>query len=418
MNFHRLKTWSPLNLFSFICLLAISPITALAVNGPVTTNNPFAGTWAASLKCPGGEIEFQLELAFQPKHFTGFIVNGTEKIKIERVAVEKDVVRIEFPHYDSFIEAKLVKENQLKGTWTKVVGKDKQDVLSFQATRGKRKFNNADGQLIAGRYSVRFESSTDMAVGKFQNQKEFLAGTFLTTTGDYRYLAGSYQRKSNELKLSCFDGGHAFLFRAKRGIDGGLEGDFWSRSSWHEKWTGIKNSQATIDDGFKQVEWAGVKTSQLEFPDLNGKTRALNDKAFQGKVKIVQVFGSWCPNCHDASVFLNELKKSYESRGLKVVGLAFELTGDFARDRNQILRYKKRTGADYPILIAGIADKKKATKQLRILSQVKSYPTTIFLDQNDKPLAIHSGFTGPATGDAYEALKKKFIGIIEKQLER
>ena len=237
----------------------------------------------------------------------------------------------------------------------------------------------------------------------------------MTTTGDYRFLAGSFNKSTQELELSCFDGGHAFLFRA-RTVKGKLSGDFWSRNSWHEKWTGVRNPNARLADGFEQVKWAGVATSEIEFPDENGKSWNLADKEFSGKVKIIQVFGSWCPNCHDATKFISELQKAYAPKGLSVVGLAFELSKDPTRNAEQIERYRKRTGASYPILIAGIADKSTATKQLRILSRVKSYPTTIFLDSKDRPIAIHSGFTGPATGEAYEELKRRFRKIIERQL--
>jgi thiol-disulfide isomerase/thioredoxin len=170
---------------------------------------------------------------------------------------------------------------------------------------------------------------------------------------------------------------------------------------------------AKIADGFDQVKWQGVSLGDISFPDLNGKLHALDDPIYDGKIKLVQIFGSWCPNCHDASLFLSQLQADYADKGLSIVGLAFEITGDFERDKLQIQEYRKRTGCTYPILIAGLSEKKKAAGKLKLLDKVKSYPTSIFLDANNQPIAIHSGFSGPATGDAYLQLQQRFRGIIE-----
>ena len=56
-----------------------------------------------------------------------------------------------------------------------------------------------------------------------------VTGTFLTETGDYRYLEGVVDGDS--LKLSCFDGSHAFLFHAALDQDS-FRGRFWSGTHW------------------------------------------------------------------------------------------------------------------------------------------------------------------------------------------
>jgi len=45
-----------------------------------------------------------------------------------------------------------------------------------------------------------------------------------------------------------------------------------------------------------------------------------------------------------------------------------------------------------------------------------SFPTTLLVDQQGKIMAIHTGFSGPATGQAYEDLVKKFKQEIEGAL--
>ena len=78
---------------------------------------------------------------------------------------------------------------------------------------------------------------------------------------------------------------------------------------------------------------------------------------------------------------------------------------------------RHRHKIEYPLLIAGLSDKKAATRSLPILDRVRAFPTTIFLHRSGRIRAIHTGFTGPATGGAYRKLQHEFESIIEELLE-
>src|SRR5262249_39611660 len=148
------------------------------------------------------------------------------------------------------------------------------------------------------------------------------------------------------LRLSCFDGTHAFLFDARLEGDGRLNGEFWSGDRGHDTWTAERDASAKLADTFSLARWNddfGLAT--LLFPDLDGKERSLADAEFDGKARILQVMGSWCPNCQDETHYLADLDRRYRSRGLSIVGLSFEITGDFARDSEQVRRAAKRHGA-------------------------------------------------------------------------
>ena len=155
----------------------------------------------------------------------------------------------------------------------------------------------------------------------------------------------------------------------------------------------------------------------LSFPDLEGKQTRLDDKQFSAPVRLVHIFGSWCPNCHDAAVYLAELEAKH-GKDISVVGIAFELTGDLNRDAEQVRKYLKRNKLDHPVLIGGgSSDKGEASKAVSIIDEVRSFPTTIFADKSGKIIAVHQGFSGPATGDAYVELKKKFESTIDGILD-
>lgn len=272
--------------------------------------------------------------------------------------------------------------------------------------------NAGDPVSFAGRWAVDFSSTDDPAVGVFEVDADLATGTFLTPTGDYRYLAGRVD--GDLLRLSKFDGAHAFLFHARMRDDGTIEGDFWSGDWHHDTWTGVRDERAALPDAFAQTSATGVGVDGLAFRDLDGTPTRVADllNAGDAPARILYLFGSWCPNCADAGAEMKRLKEKYGEQ-LTVVGLAFEQTEDFERSARQVRLYAERHGAGWPVLIAGLADKAKASAELPVLDRVRAYPTTVFLDADNQIVAVHTGFSGPATGDEHRRLQRRFEGIID-----
>jgi thiol-disulfide isomerase/thioredoxin len=244
-----------------------------------------------------------------------------------------------------------------------------------------------------------------------------IEGTILTETGDYRYLAGEVDADGN-LRLSTFDGSHAFLLHLR--IDGQdrLRGDFWSGAAFHDTLNGQRNDQAELADGFHQVRVISpTGWQELEFPDLRGQVTRLAHQPF-APVTILHIFGSWCPNCHDAARLFAELHQKYSDRGLQIVGLAFEQTGDPPTDAAQVQWYIDRHVVTYKILLAGVADKQAASRQLPFLDRLRAFPTTVFIDGTGQIFAVYSGFSGPATGRQAAVLAKQFEALIVEQLAK
>ena len=208
------------------------------------------------------------------------------------------------------------------------------------------------------------------------------------------------------MQLSCFDGGHVFLFKAVLGEDDTLSGDFWSRDSWHETWTARRDEHAASVDALDQTHPSSEdRHFTFDFPDLDGNRVDQDHADLAGKVRLVTIFGSWCPNCNDEAPFLEELYQTYRDKGLEVVGLAFEMTEDEDRNRRVLKRFKQRHKLSYKILLAGgTKDKQKAAQILGNLDHVLAFPTTLLLDREGKVVSIHTGFTGPGTGDHYQRL--------------
>lgn len=378
--------------------------------------------WQAWLESPGGELHFGLEIAAEGEGQTATLINGEERIPIGALRHTSSSLILEIRPYDSRIEAVISPDGAaMDGMWERTNHGASVSRLPFHA----RAFENAAArgaipeselERIEGRWAVRFESDDQPAVGIFESVGHGVVhGTFLTALGDYRYLAGEFD--GHELRLSTFDGAHAFLFKAQLSENGELIGDFWSRESWHERWSARRDEGVELPDAFELTRWVEGDLDQLSYPDMQGTPRRLDDPAFAGKARILVVFGSWCPNCGDATEFLVEMHRAHGERGLSILGLAFEMTGDLARDLQQLRIYREHHGIDYPTLIAGISDKDEASRAFPLLDRVRSYPTLIFIDADGQVRGVHQGFSGPATGAAHETMRRRLEQLIVTMLD-
>lgn len=392
-----------------------------------------SGTWRAELVSPGGDLPFLMEVAGDPlagegqNQLVATLVNGRERIPVGVTIWEGAKVVFDL-HYDAQILARVdSRGRELTGEWIKRRGPERWSRLPFRAVHGEsvrfpREASVASAAPedlsapgVAGRWSARFESDPDPVVGLFEaGPGGTLLGTFETTTGDYRHLEGVQEGRA--LRLSGFDGAHAFLFLATLGADGMLSGDFWSGEDHHETWTARRDESAALPDAFAQTGFHDVPLGELVFTDLDGVSKALDAPEFAGRARILEVFGSWCPNCHDASEELVRLSQRYGSRGLSIVGLAFERTGSAQHDATQVRLFAQRHGVTWPLLLAGTPDKAQAAARLRLVDELKGFPTTIFLHGDGRVRAVHTGFSGPATGEDFRKQQQAFEAIIEELL--
>ena len=151
------------------------------------------------------------------------------------------------------------------------------------------------------------------------------------------------------------------------------------------------------------------KKFDFSFENMKGELISINDDRYIDKPMVIQMMGSWCPNCLDESRFYVDYLKDNNLKDIEFVGLAFEYAKTKQGALNNILKLKKELGINYPILLAqyGGTDKRKALSKFPMLNNLISYPTTVFLNKNKEVVKIHTGFNGPATG-------KKYLDFIEE----
>ena len=383
------------------------------------------GIWLAKLKTASGEyIPFNFELKDDAGKKLLTIINGKEKFKVTDIAVRNDSVIIKMPLFDSEIRAAL-KENTLQGNWVRHIGS--RNILipfSAQADASWRFFSSPQKAKfnVSGRWSATFTDedlqNKDVTVGEFKQVGNDITGTFLTTTGDYRFLQGTVS--GDDLYLSCFDGGHAFLFTGKISNDQTItNGKFYSGASSVQLWNAVKDENAKLPDAYSlTVLKPGYKKIDFTFPDLDKKPVSLADDQYKNKVVILQILGSWCPNCMDETAYLSSnFYKKYHVKGVEVLGLAYERTTDFATSRKNIEPLKTRFNIPYNLLITGYTNNKnEAAKSLPALSGFVAFPTTIIIDKKGDVRKIHTGFSGPGTGDHYTEFTHEFETLIQQLL--
>jgi thiol-disulfide isomerase/thioredoxin len=378
------------------------------------------GVWRATIGVQGNPLPFGLEVVNDAQGgYDFYLVNASEKILLDEVKVYGDSVDVTLHIFDANIKAKIL-DGELDGAFIK--NYDPGYIHPFHAVYGQtHRFetttNKGDVVDFSGKYAVTFvhEKDTTPAVGIFQQQGDSVTGTFLTPTGDYRFLQGNVV--NDTLHLSTFDGNHAYLFSAVKNSDGTLSGDYHSGKAWFEVWTAVKDDKAMLPDAESLTYLKdGYDKIEFSFPDLDGKKVSPTDAKYKDKVVVLQIFGTWCPNCMDETHFLSPWYDENKNRGVEIIGLAYERKDDFKYASDRVRKMIDKFDVHYDFVIAGVNDKEKASKTLPMLNKVVAFPTLIFIGKDGKVRKIHTGFTGPGTGVYYDEFVQDFNETINELL--
>jgi len=399
---------------------------------PAMVENVRIGRWLTIIETPGGNVPFELMIEEGPAgELTAFYTNADEWIPVSIAEWRDGLLVFEMDMYESLVVMQLQKDGTtMYGHYSRRKGGFKWDRLAISATfsdaprfprHTPEKFSIEPAFTpIDGKWRVVFENKpNDPAIGIFETiDGTEVHGTFLTTVGDYRYLEGSYEH--GRLRLSVFDGAHCFRFDAQVDEHGTMRGTFQSGEHFNTAFTATRSQDVKLSDPFALTKWTGGgDLGAFTFKDPDGIEWALDDARFAGKARIIQVMGTWCPNCKDETSYLIELHNTYAARGLSIMAVSYEITGDENRNAEIVRTFIERMGVPYPVLIAGGSDgasKRKAKRVLGFLDKVISYPTTIFIDNAGTVRAVHTGFMGPATGEEHLKLRAAFEGLIEEML--
>lgn len=381
------------------------------------------GLWRGVLESSGGEVPFGLKIARQGNEYIMYLINGEEQLLLDDTKIKNDSIVIPMHVFDAQIVAKIAPK-KLVGYFEKLDTKSSYKI-NFNAEYGKnfrfKPQNTPPDADISGEWKTTFKTDGEdvLALAQFEQTGSKLTGTFMTKTGDYRYLEGSVFGKN--ILLSAFDGSHVFLFKAQIEEDKIINGEFWSGKTGYRKWNAERNKNFELENP-NEITYLkkGYRQIKFELPSIKNSDEmiSLDDEKYKNKVVIIQILGSWCPNCMDETAFLGEWYQENKHKDVAIIGVAFERKGEHQYAEERIKKLAKRYKADYDFVFAGAPNKENRKNVFPMLNEIVAFPTTIFIDKGKKVHKIHAGFSGPSTGKFYKKFKADFDQTVRKLLSK
>jgi thiol-disulfide isomerase/thioredoxin len=395
-------------------LLAV--IVAVIGFAPPAAAQPISGLWDASVLVNNGalEIPFRFELSGSGANVKGSFFNGDDKTTSTSGSLQNGKLSLSFDELGTKLEATL-KDGRLEGEYSRGTRGAPYPFTAKRYTPAAAGAANIPS--IAGLWNVQVgKSSKGEAAWQLivrQSGAEASA-VILRIDGDTGTLTGTY--RDGKFALSHFSGARPLRLELTPSADGTLA----VVQNTDKPLTAIRAEQATAK-GLPQpsdpTRFTSVKDPsepfRFNFPDLDGKMVSNTDPRFQGKVVIVAIGGSWCPNCHDETPFLVELYKKYKKQGLEIVELSFE---EEAQIKNpvRVKAFNTRYGVDYTVLLPG--EPKDAPDKLPQAVNLNSFPTTFFLGRDGRVRSAHAGFPSKASGKFHEETKQEITALVERLL--
>jgi thiol-disulfide isomerase/thioredoxin len=398
-----------------LCALVVF-IVAMIGRPPAAAAQSLNGLWDATVLVNNGalEIPFRFELSGSGSNVKGSFFNGDEKTTSTSGSLNNGGLALSFDDLGTKLEA-TVKDGRLEGEYSRGT---RGAPYPFTAKRFVPVATDATNiPSIAGLWNVQVgKSSKGEAAWQLivrQSGPE-VSAVILRIDGDTGTLTGTF--RNGAFGLSHFSGARPLRLELTPGADGTLA----VVQNTDKPLTALRAEQATAK-GLPQpsdpTRFTSVKDPsepfRFSFPDLDGKIVSNTDPRFQGKVMIVAIGGSWCPNCHDETPFLVELYKKYKKQGLEIIELSFE---EEAQIKNpvRVKAFNKRYGVDYTVLIPG--EPKELNDKVPQGVNLNSFPTTFFLGRDGKVRSAHAGFAGKASGKFHVEMKEEITALVERLL--
>lgn len=372
------------------------------------------GPWRAVLDLAGGPLPFGLQIERARAGWQGELCNGAKCQRFSKVRVEGDSVVLEIADYAATMTAAL-RGDSLLGYYHNV-GSNGPRTIPFRASRGRWPITRAPRNLV-GRWDATYfqDLGTSPRVLEFRNGPAGIEGTLISSTSDYGPFSGT--ASADSFAIGYFDGSFVYLITGKLQGDT-LRGVFHAGLKTQTPWQAVRSTGTPHLKSPTEITSADTSEPfRFAFPDLRGRLIRNDDPRFKGKVVLVDIFGSWCPTCHEGTPDLIRLYNRYRGRGLEMVGLAFEVSGDTAVDGPLVQRYREKFHIPFPLLLAGSSDVESIEAALPQLSGAGAFPTILFLGRDGRVRRVHAGFHGLAAGVQHQRQVREFEGQIEKLLE-
>jgi thiol-disulfide isomerase/thioredoxin len=364
------------------------------------------GTWDATVTVNSVAIPFRIEIEGKRSGVQSYFFNGNDPVNPSSSgSFQNGSLLLNFDSYATKLEATL-KDGALIGTYS-----GGGSSYSFQAKRHDPALvavGDVHAPDISGQWEIQVKSPKGESAWHFvvTQTGAKINASILRVDGDTGILSGEY--RDGKFVLSHFTGERPFFVEVTPQPGGTLQLQI---TSFHDtqNLVALRPAEARArglappDDPTQHTKLKDASHPlSFSFPDVSGRIVSNTDAQFQGKVLLVNVTGSWCPNCHDEAPFLEELYRKYHSQGLEIVALDFE-QAEQLKDLSRLRAFIKRYGIEYTYLVAG--EPSQLNAKIPQAENLNAWPTTFFIGRNGLVRTIHTGFTSRASGDLDSRLK-------------
>lgn len=382
--------------------------------------NSLPGIWNGTIYLKNhDEVPMKLELKVEGQNVIGSFLNGDERLTSTSGSFDGTNLKLQFDFYDAVLEAGFARR-ELIGTITRTWHQTKL-VRELKMWKGGEPMvvpAAAEGKDVSGEWEMKVGEGEQQKTWRavLQQKDAALTGTILTPSGDWGTMTGQFGY--GKLLLTRFDVINAHLFRAQLNDQGQLEGmvDLGQGDAPRKVLATRVSTSAPVATQNTRVQ-NPLEPFKFSGIDFAGKTITSDDPRFKNKAVVIEITGSWCPNCYDEAPLLKDLSARYQSQGLEVLGLSFEYTGDTKRDLEQVKIFAEKHNVPYLMLLGGSTENDDLAKKLPQLVGFGAYPTTIFIGRDGRVKKIHAGFDGPATGERHTRLKADFEETVKELLK-
>ncbi len=396
-------------------MLLLTGLTTL-LNVHAQTNAIKNGIWRGVFTAGDIEVPFNFEVKGGESESPVFTaLNGDRRDGFNVRRISKDSIQVNLNTFETAWFGKIHADGTITGVQKSLVTGTKGRVFPFSAVPGKaHRFTEPGKELspkadLSGKWVIKIvgaDKAEADRVAVFEQKGNKINGIILSVTGDSRELEGNVQ--GDEFFLSGFTGSSPAFVRGKINGDQSIAGSIGANAA-PIRFEGTKNDKAALPDAYALTFLKpGYDKFDFTFPDINGKQVSLSDDKYKGKVVIIEIMGTWCPNCIDQITFLAPWFKENRSKGVEAIGLAFEAKDDLAFAKGTLTKLKNRYDIQYDLLFAGKVGGDAIAEKLPAIDKFLAYPTTIIVGRDGKVKEIHTGFSGKGTGAFYDEYVKKW----------
>jgi thiol-disulfide isomerase/thioredoxin len=391
-------------------MLALMLVSLLS-SAPQTSS--LEGRWRGALDLAGVTLPFGLAIQRSAGALAAELCTGPHCDTRATVSLRGDSVVLHIADYDATITA-VRRGDSLVGAYQNV-GRNGPRTIPFRAARGSWPEREGPPALL-GTWDAWWvtEQRRSPRVLVFQNGSQGLEGGVVSNTGDLGSFWGSMEGDS--VTVARFDGTSVYVLAGRLSGDT-LRGVFHAGLRTQTPFVAVRSTGAPHLVAPTALTTADtINPFRFAFRDLAGRLVTQEDARFKGKVVLIDIFGSWCVTCHEATPHLLELYREYRAKGLEVLGLGYEVTGDSTRDNPQIRRFQEKFGIPWLLLHAGASVVEETAASLPQLKGFTAYPTTIFLGRDGRIRQVYAGFRGVSAGAQHQKQIEDYRNIIERLL--